>query len=109
MAAQTIVGTPVTIMDDGSVYIFGVVDSNNNPLIQTTGFLHRPVSASEAFGSPPVTWSAFSDLDTWTETIKYAVRNNRQIRFTYDDSTTNSYTASDGSMFQLSVLYAVND
>lgn len=107
MAAQSVVGIPVLIKDDGSVFIFGVVDANNNPLIAMTGFLHRPISASEAFGNPPVTWSATSDLDTWVETIKYAFRNNRSIQFTYDDSKSNSYTSSDGTMYQLSQLYDV--
>lgn len=109
MAIQNVVGIAVPVIDDGIFYVFGVVDQNNNPVINTTGFMHRPVSASEPFGNPPVTWSESTDLGTWVETIKNSARTQRVISYVYDDSASNSYTATTGDVYQLSVLYAVTD
>ncbi|MDH6243824.1 hypothetical protein [Mycobacterium sp. OTB74] len=109
MAIQQIPGFPVIISDDGEMFIFGLVDANKSPLANGDffGFLHRPVSASAPFGSPPVTWSSTSDLATWVETVKYAFRNNLQIFVGYDDAVTDQYTANDGTMYTLTALYTV--
>lgn len=51
----------------------------------TTGYLHTPITASEPFGNPPVTWARSSDLGSWVETIKYAVRTSGLTFVIWDD------------------------
>jgi hypothetical protein len=110
MAIQIITATPTVILDDGEVLLFQFADQNNNVI--TTGFLHRPISAAEtASGNPPITYSETSDLGSWLETIKYAVRNQRLISIVYDDATSNSYTPAwpGATAYTVNVLWAVAD
>ena len=108
VAPGEIAGVPSVVIDDGVCLIFTMVDAGGKVPTVTTGFLHTPISASEPFGSPPVTWSRTSDLGSWVETVKYAARNNRTIQLFYDLEATNPYTIFSGVTFQLSVLYGMS-
>ena len=108
MSQAYISGIPTDLIDDGICLIFSIPFGGGSPQSMTTGFLHTPISASEPFGNPPVTWSSTSDLGSWVETVKYAARNGRSISIWWDDQVTNSYTTSYGGSFQLSALYAMS-
>jgi hypothetical protein len=97
-------------VDDGNFLIFAALDPNTGqpwPLDTYTGFMHRPTETSKPFGNPPVTWSQFSDLGTWVETVKYAYRNNQSVYLVYDDAIVNTYQPSYGGGWALQHLYAV--
>jgi hypothetical protein len=96
------------LLDDGVFFIFAVsfVDGGFN---FNTGFMHRPVEASEPFGKPPVTWSEFSDLGTWVETVKYAARTQTPVLISYDTGLQFTYTPSFPSpTYTLAQLYAIS-
>jgi len=109
MTVQTLSVTPLIVEDDGQWFIFCWSTGNTWKPYLWTGYMHKPVSASEPVGNPPVTWAETSDLDTWTETIKYAFRNNKQITIIYDDDGTKAtqVTTACGNTHTLMLLYAV--
>ena len=109
MARLSVGAIPTILLDDGVMIIFSAVDHLGNPIDAFFGFMHSPISASEPFGNPPVTWSQTSDLGTWVETIKYAYRNNKPIALSYDDEITNPYTSPHGQTFVLNAVYAISD
>ena len=114
MTVRTIIAVPGIVVDDGQYFIFRFNAAPGSippePWL-TTGYLHRPISASTGapVGSPPLTWAETSDLDTWTETIKYAFRNKTPITIIYDDDITkaNNFTTADGNTYNCLALYAV--
>src|SRR5580658_4633603 len=75
MAMTTAVTMVTPLFDDGDAFLFQFQDDNNNTVV--SGFIHRPFSASavDSMTTPPITFSESSDLGSWLETIKYAVRN----------------------------------
>jgi hypothetical protein len=110
MTIQTISTIPLLIFDDGAVLLFQFTDTNNNLIV--TGFLHRPLSAAETeTGNPPITFSETSDLGSWLETVKNAVRNQRLVRLIYDDANANSYTPQwpGAQTYTVSPLWGVTD
>jgi len=109
MTVQTLQVTPHIIEDDGQWFVFNFETKNPYHPQVATGYMHKPVSASEPVGNPPVTWAETSDLDTWTETIKYAFRNNQQITIIYDDDGTKAtqVTTAGGNIYNCLALYAV--
>jgi hypothetical protein len=100
----------VGLIDDGVFFIFQVGGGPGILPLQF-GFMHRPIEASEPFGNPPVTWSEFSDLGTWVETVKYAFRTQQPIEITFDIATEFTYVPpyNPTGGFTLIQLYAVGN
>jgi hypothetical protein len=90
MAVKDDFFTVSTTRDDGVFFIFTALSADKGILLET-GFMHRPVEASEPFGNPPVTWSEFSDLGTWVETVKYAFRTQTYVLIHWDDALQLTY------------------
>jgi hypothetical protein len=111
MAITTAVTMVTPIFDDGDAFLFQFLDDNNNTVV--SGFIHRPFSASavDSMTTPPITFSESSDLASWLETIKYAVRNNRVVSITYDDAASNSYIPQwpGAQPITVNVLWAITD
>jgi hypothetical protein len=110
MAFRTILTVVTPVFDDGNAFLFQFQDFNNNTL--TSGFIHRPFSASEVeMANPPITFSETSDLGSWLETLKYAIRNNRVVGIWYDDTVVNNYVPQwpGATPSPLNMLYAVTD
>ncbi len=109
MASTATVTMVTPLFDDGDAFLFQFQDDNNNTVV--SGFIHRPFSASavESMTTPPITFSESSDLASWLETIKYAIRNNRVVSLTCDDAILNTYTLAWGPTFSVNALYAVTD
>jgi hypothetical protein len=110
MAFQSLLTMVTPVFDDGNAFIFQFQDFNNNTL--TSGFIHRPFSASEAeMANPPITFSETSDLGSWLETLKYAIRNNRAVGISYDDTVVNNYVPQwpGAAPNPLNMLYSVTD
>jgi hypothetical protein len=110
MAVQALVTAVTPLFDDGNAFLFQFQDLNNNTV--NSGFIHRPFSASEVeIANPSITFSETSDLGSWLETIKYAVRNNRLVFIQYDDTVVNNYVPQGPEAVPIPVntLYGVTD
>jgi hypothetical protein len=111
MAMTPIVTMVSPLFDDGDAFLFQFQDENHNNVV--SGFIHRPFSASavDSMTTPAITFSETSDLGSWLETIKYAIRNNRVVSIYYDDATSNPYVPRwpGAQAIPVNVLWAVTD
>jgi hypothetical protein len=110
MAVQALVTAVTPVFDDGNAFLFQFQDLNNNTV--NSGFIHRPLSASEVeIANPSITFSETSDLGSWLETIKYAVQNNRLVFIQYDDTVVNNYVPQwpEAGPIPVNMLYGVTD
>src|SRR5262249_17392226 len=116
MSTVTVSATPNIEWDDSVVFVFSFTGPGGPGFV--CGFVHAQPTVAIAAGSSvqinniiqqtqQKQVQATLDSQSWVDTVKNAVRNNKSITITFDDAVNTVYTTQTNQSFTLQQLFSV--